>query len=98
MRIDVVTLFPDMIRERSAYGVQGRALESGVLELHTWNPRDCTLDRHRAVDDRRIKLPTEVVRRWDPPSPARRIPLKFSEVTCHRQAGIPPFRARPKFP
>jgi len=52
MRIDVVTLFPDMIRERSAYGVQGRALESGVLQLRTWNPRDYTLDRHRAVDDR----------------------------------------------
>jgi len=52
MRIDVVTLFPDMIRERSGYGVQGRALQNGVLELHTWNPRDYTLDRHRAVDDR----------------------------------------------
>ena len=52
MRIDVVTLFPEMIRERSGYGIQGRALENGVLELHTWNPRDYTQDRHRAVDDR----------------------------------------------
>ena len=52
MRIDVVTLFPDMIRERSGYGIQGRALENGLLELHSWNPRDFTQDRHRAVDDR----------------------------------------------
>jgi tRNA (guanine37-N1)-methyltransferase len=52
MRIDVVTLFPDMIREHSGYGIQGRALENGLLELHTWNPRDYTQDRHRAVDDR----------------------------------------------
>jgi len=52
MRIDVVTLFPEMIRERAAYGIQGRAIESGVLTLETWNPRDYSEDRHRAVDDR----------------------------------------------
>jgi tRNA (guanine37-N1)-methyltransferase len=52
MRIDVVTLFPEMIRERSGYGVQGRAIAQGVLELETWNPRDFTTDRHRNVDDR----------------------------------------------
>ncbi len=52
MRIDVVTLFPEMIRERSGYGVQGRAIARGVLELETWNPRDFTADRHRNVDDR----------------------------------------------
>ena len=52
MRIDVVTLFPEMIRDRAAYGIQGRAIESGLLTLETWNPRDYSEDRHRAVDDR----------------------------------------------
>jgi tRNA (guanine37-N1)-methyltransferase len=52
MRIDVVTLFPEMIRDRSGYGIQGRAIERGVLELETWNPRDFTSGRHRNVDDR----------------------------------------------
>ena len=52
MRIDVVTLFPEMIRELSGYGIQGRAIAQGVLELVTWNPRDFTTDRHRNVDDR----------------------------------------------
>ena len=52
MHIDVVTLFPDMIRERSGYGVQGRAINAGLLELVTWNPRDFTADRHGSVDDR----------------------------------------------
>jgi len=52
MRIDVVTLFPDMIRERAAYGIQGRAIDNGLLALETWNPRDYSEDRHRAVDDR----------------------------------------------
>jgi tRNA (guanine37-N1)-methyltransferase len=52
MRIDVVTLFPEMIREQSAYGIQGRAIDSGLLRLETWNPRDFSEDKHRCVDDR----------------------------------------------
>ena len=51
-RIDVVTLFPEMIRAQSDYGIQGRAIKLGLLELATWNPRDYSRDRHRAVDDR----------------------------------------------
>lgn len=52
MRIDVVTLFPQMVTDLAGYGVTGRALESGLFDLGTWNPRDYTHDRHRTVDDR----------------------------------------------
>ena len=52
MRIDVVTLFPAMIEEQARYGIQGRAIDKGLLQVVTWNPRDYSLDRHRAVDDR----------------------------------------------
>jgi len=52
MRIDVVTLFPGMIRELAGYGIQGRAIEQGLLEMVTWNPRDYTQDRRGSVDDR----------------------------------------------
>jgi tRNA (guanine37-N1)-methyltransferase len=52
MRIDVITLFPAMVRECAGHGIQGRAIESGLLELQTWNPRDYSEDRHRGVDDR----------------------------------------------
>jgi len=52
MRIDVVTLFPEMIGEQLRYGIQGRAIENRLLQVVTWNPRDFSLDRHRAVDDR----------------------------------------------
>ena len=52
MRIDLVTLFPQMVTDLLGYGVTGRALESGVFELGVWNPRDYTQDRHRTVDDR----------------------------------------------
>jgi tRNA (guanine37-N1)-methyltransferase len=52
MRIDVVTLFPEMIRAQSGYGIQGRAFRLGLLELVTWNPRDYSRDKHSGVDDR----------------------------------------------
>lgn len=52
MRIDVVSLFPQMVLDLVEYGVTGRAHEAGLFELGTWNPRDYTQDRHRTVDDR----------------------------------------------
>ncbi len=52
MRIDVVTLFPDMIRSCCRYGIPRLAMEKGLLVLETWNPRDYSADRHRRVDDR----------------------------------------------
>jgi tRNA (guanine37-N1)-methyltransferase len=52
VRFDVITLFPEMIRAQSAHGIQGRAVERGLVEVMTWNPRDYTQDRHGSVDDR----------------------------------------------
>jgi tRNA (guanine37-N1)-methyltransferase len=40
MRIDVITLFPAMIEGQVSYGIQGRAIEKGLLQVVTWNPRD----------------------------------------------------------
>jgi tRNA (guanine37-N1)-methyltransferase len=52
MRVDVVTLFPELVEQVTGCGVVGRAAERGLLELHCWNPRDYTRDKHRTVDDR----------------------------------------------
>lgn len=52
MRIDVITLFPEMFRAVTDYGVTGRAVEQGLLKFQSWNPRDFTRDKHRKVDDR----------------------------------------------
>ena len=52
MRIDVVTLFPELVDHASRFGVTGRALERGLWRLATWNPRDFTTDNYRTVDDR----------------------------------------------
>ncbi|TCK18929.1 tRNA (guanine37-N(1)-) methyltransferase [Thiogranum longum] len=51
-RIDVVTLFPDMIRDACSWGIPRIAQEKQLLELGLWNPRDYTDDRNRRVDDR----------------------------------------------
>ena len=52
MRIDVVTLFPELVAAVGGCGITGRAVERGLLTLATWNPRDYARDRHRTVDDR----------------------------------------------
>jgi tRNA (guanine37-N1)-methyltransferase len=52
MRIDVVTLFPDLFEIAVRNGVTGKAVQRAVVELGLWNPRDYTTDKHRTVDDR----------------------------------------------
>lgn len=52
MRIDVITLFPDMFSMVSDLGVTGRAQQKGLWSLYLWNPRDFTTDVHHTVDDR----------------------------------------------
>jgi tRNA (guanine37-N1)-methyltransferase len=52
MRIAVVSLFAQMIRQGLSHGVIGRALESGIFALECFDPRQFTTDVHRTVDDR----------------------------------------------
>jgi tRNA (guanine37-N1)-methyltransferase len=52
LQIQVVTLFPEMLDALLAFGVTGRAVQRGLLQIQGWNPRDYTSDKHRTVDDR----------------------------------------------
>ena len=52
MRIDAITLFPDMFGLVRDAGVTGRAHAQKLWSMHVWNPRDYTQDVHRTVDDR----------------------------------------------
>ena len=52
MWFGVISLFPEMFRAVTEYGVTGRAVKQGLIEVETWNPRDFTHDKHRTVDDR----------------------------------------------
>lgn len=52
MWFGVVTLFPEMFEAVTGFGVTGRAVRNGLVNVQCWNPRDFTLDKHRTVDDR----------------------------------------------
>lgn len=52
MRIDILTLFPDMFRGAFDESIVKRAREKGVVEILLHNIRDYTHDRHRKADDR----------------------------------------------
>jgi tRNA (guanine37-N1)-methyltransferase len=51
MRIDVVTLFPELFDTFGMTSFVGRAAESGALKLRCRSPRDFGLGRHKSVDD-----------------------------------------------
>lgn len=48
----VVTLFPEMFKALTDFGVTGKAVEQQILQLSLQNPRDFTTDVHKTVDDR----------------------------------------------
>ncbi|MDE2292433.1 MAG: tRNA (guanosine(37)-N1)-methyltransferase TrmD, partial [Elusimicrobia bacterium] len=52
MRIDFVTLFPEMFAPVMDASILGRAREKGLLSWGCVNPRDFSEDKHRKVDDR----------------------------------------------
>jgi len=51
MRIDILTLFPNMFAEILGSSILGRAQQRGLLTIQVWNIRDFALDKHRVVDD-----------------------------------------------
>lgn len=52
MRVDIVTLFPELIEPYFEGGLLKTARERGVLEIHFHQLRDYTTDKHHQVDDR----------------------------------------------
>lgn len=52
MRLDFVTLFPEMLAPIMDASILGRAQEKGLLSWGFTNPRDFSEDKHRKVDDR----------------------------------------------
>ena len=52
MKIDVLTLFPEMFTGPLDVSMVARARKAGLLDLQIRNLRDWTHDRHKSVDDR----------------------------------------------
>ncbi len=52
MRIDVLSLFPEVLEPFFASSIIGRAQETGLVRIVCTNPRSFATDRHKTVDDR----------------------------------------------
>lgn len=52
LKIDVITLFPEMIQGAVSHGVLGQALKGDLLSVQAHTPREFASDKHRTVDDR----------------------------------------------
>ncbi len=51
MRIDIVTIFPEMFRDVFEFGILRRARDRGIVDLSAHDLRKWTTDRHRTTDD-----------------------------------------------
>ncbi|MBP5393740.1 MAG: tRNA (guanosine(37)-N1)-methyltransferase TrmD [Bacteroidaceae bacterium] len=51
MRIDIITVLPELIQGFMQESIVGRAQRKGLVEIHIHNLRDYTLDKWRRVDD-----------------------------------------------
>ncbi|QHE87294.1 tRNA (guanosine(37)-N1)-methyltransferase TrmD [Hydrogenophaga sp. BPS33] len=52
MRFDVITLFPELFAPFLQHGINRRAFDAGLVDVHLWNPRDFAEGNYRRVDDR----------------------------------------------
>ncbi len=51
MRIDILTLFPQMFEVPFGFGIFKRAIDNGLVSLNLHNIRDYTHDKHHTADD-----------------------------------------------
>src|SRR5580658_10260870 len=52
MRIDILTLFPEMFAGVLGTSIPKRAAEKGLVSYHLTNIRDFAVDKHKSVDDK----------------------------------------------
>lgn len=52
IRFDVLTLFPEIFSGFVTSSLLKQAIDAGLVEVHLWNYRDWTADKHNRVDDR----------------------------------------------
>lgn len=83
MRIDVITLFPDFIRQAVAFGVLGRACERGLLQVEAWNLRDFAEGNYRRVDERPFGGGPGMVMMIEPLSRALAAARQAAEAPVH---------------
>ena len=51
MKIDILTLFPEMFKPVTEESILGRARENGILDIRLTNIRDYSMDKHKKADE-----------------------------------------------
>lgn len=51
MRIDIITVVPELLESPLNHSIVKRARDKGLVDIHVHNLRDYTTDKHRRVDD-----------------------------------------------
>lgn len=51
MRIDILSVVPELLESPFSHSILKRALDNGIAEIHIHNPRDFSTDKHKKVDD-----------------------------------------------
>ena len=51
LRIDILTIFPEMFEATLSGSIVGKARERGLVEINVHNIRDFTVDKHKVTDD-----------------------------------------------
>lgn len=100
LRIDVLTIFPDLVRPWTQASLIGKAAKEGLLDLRVHDLRSGTTDPHRSVDDApfgggagmviRPEPVFAVVEREDPPRPLLLLGpggRRFEQAWAHELAG-----------
>lgn len=82
MEINVITLFPEMVEQTLRYGVIGKALESGLLKLNCFNPRDFAENKHNRVDDKPFGGGAGMVMMYDP------LVRTLAHISAQKETGL----------
>jgi len=51
MRIDIITVLPDLLQSPFSHSILKRAIQKGLVEVHIHNLREYGIGKHRATDD-----------------------------------------------
>jgi tRNA (guanine37-N1)-methyltransferase len=104
VRIDVITIFPDMVEDFAGRSLLGKARENGLLDVRVHDLRAGTDDPHRSVDDSpfgggagMVLMPEPIFRVVEEQEPPRPLLLlgpagrRFDQLGARQLAGLDGF-------
>ena len=91
MRIDCLSIFPELLDGVLRFGVIGKAVERGILNIHQHDIRSFTRDKHQRVDDIPYGGGAGMVFKPDPVIYALRAIAKPDALVIHPAPAAPRF-------